>query len=397
MTTIQAILAAGFWCSTSAIFYTYVGYPIVAYVLSRAFGREAKPPEVADAHLPSAALLIVAHNEEDVIEERLRNALALEYPRDRFEILVASDASDDATAEIVRRFGPRVRLLDFRERRGKADTLGAALAQVQAQIVVLSDANTSMEPESARRLARWFADPGVGAVCGRLVLSDRHAGGSGTADTLYWRYETFLKRSEARLGALLGANGGIYAIRRSQFIPLPPGTVVDDFVIPLAAKLRTGCRIVYDPESRANEETAPNLSGEFRRRARIGVGGFQSLGILWPLLSPRHGWTAFAFWSHKVARWICPFFLIGALVTSLALAQRPFFGLAFLVQALFYAFAALGAGTPGTTLPGRLMRACSFFVGMNLALLVGFTRWLRGRPTGVWARTERVQGLGQAA
>src|SRR5262249_38664493 len=158
---------------------------------------------------------------------------------------------------------------------GKAATLNAAFAELAGDIVLLSDANTFTDATAARNIVRWFADPRVGVVCGRLVLTDPATGGN--ADSLYWRYETFLKECEGRLGALPGATGGIYAFRRGLYAPIPDDTIVDDFVIPLAAKLRTGCAIVYDRDAVAREETAPDVRAEFRRRSRIGAGGFQSI------------------------------------------------------------------------------------------------------------------------
>src|SRR5205085_81616 len=216
---------------------------------------------------------------------------------------------------IVSRYADRgVRLLASAARRGKANVLNSSIPAVKGEVVLLSDANTFTDPQAARHLARWFEDPRVGVVSGRLILTDPATGRN--ADSLYWKYETLLKKYEGRLGALLGANGGIYAIRRALFTAIPGDTIVDDFVIPLEAKLRTGCGIVYDPEAVAREETAPNVGCEFHRRARIGAGGFQSLGLLWRLLNPARGWVAFTFFSHKVLRWVCPFFLLGLLVSS---------------------------------------------------------------------------------
>src|SRR4029079_12592565 len=143
---------------------------------------------------------------------------------------------------------------------------------LRGEIVLLSDANTFTDVDALRRIVRWFADPQVCGVCGRLVLTDPATGQN--VDSLYWRYETYLKRCEGRLGALLGANGGIYAVRPSCFNPIPANTIVGGLVLPLQAKLRTGCEIVYDPEAVANEETPSNIKSEFRRRARIGAGGF---------------------------------------------------------------------------------------------------------------------------
>lgn len=386
MTIAQTILAVCFWCSATGVVYAYLGYPLLIWGLSAAFGEESTPP--ADPHLPRVALLIAAHNEAGVIEERLLNALALDYPRDLLEIVVASDGSDDATPDICRRYQDRVTPLIFPQRRGKPATLNAAMDQIDAEIVVLSDANTRMEADALRKLVRWFADPAIGAVCGGLNLIDPQTGQN--ADGLYWKYENFLKRCEARLGGLLGANGAIYALRRELFTPLPPGTVVDDFVVPLLARLRHGCRIVYDGQAVAHEETAPGLRHEFDRRARIGVGGWQALMTLWPLLAPGHGWTSFTLWSHKVLRWTCPFMMIGALLSSAALVGRPLYAGALIAQGTLYGACALGAVLPTTTRLGRPMRLLPMFLGMNAALLVGFVRWKRGSPTGIWKRTVRT-------
>src|SRR5205085_1732560 len=219
---------------------------------------------------------IAAHNEESVIGARLTNALAMDYPRQKLEIIVASDGSVDRTAEIVRRFaGQGVRLLDSSVRRGKATVLNEAICEANGQIVLLSDANTHTDPSAARLLVRWFTDPKIGAVCGRLILIDPASGKN--VDGLYWKYETQLKKHESRLGALLGSNGAIYAIRREVYCPIPDGTIVDDFVIPLLAKLRRGCQIVYDWDAIAREESAAGVASEFKRRARIGAGGWQAL------------------------------------------------------------------------------------------------------------------------
>jgi cellulose synthase/poly-beta-1,6-N-acetylglucosamine synthase-like glycosyltransferase len=241
------LFVAIFWTSIASVVYAYAVYPILICVLSQCFGRRGIASDLPDDALPSVSLLIVAHNEQDVIEQRILNALAMDYPSEKLEIVMASDGSTDGTAEIMNRYRDRLRPLDYPLRQGKSATLNASIPQLNGQIVLLSDANTSIDPQAARKLVRWFADANVGAVCGRLVLIDPASGRN--VDSLYWRYETFLKRCEGRLGALLGSNGAIYAMRRESFVPVPPQTIVDDFVAPLLAKLRTDCRILYDAEA----------------------------------------------------------------------------------------------------------------------------------------------------
>src|SRR5205814_839639 len=229
------------------------------------------------------------------------------------------------------------------------------------------------DPAALRRMVGWFRDPKVGVVCGRLVLTDPYTGRN--ADSLYWRYETFLKRCEGRLGALLGSNGAIYAIRRALFAPIPDDTIVDDFVLPLRAKLRTDCAIIYDAGAVAWEETPAGLGSEFHRRSRIGAGGFQSIGLLWRLLDPRRGWVAFTFLSHKIARWLCPFFLLGALAANLALWDRSFYQSTLMMQLGFYPASLLTAFMPPRPRFLKPLRLTGMFTGMNAALLVGFWRW----------------------
>lgn len=395
----ESILAAGLWGSIGGVAYAYAGYPVVVWGLSGVFGRDEGPAVrttgASAGDTPRVTLVIAAHNEAEVIDARIRNALASDYPPERLEIVVASDGSDDGTVEIARGHEPRVRTLAYAQRRGKSATLNATIAQLDTDVIVLSDANTFFDPDAIGALVRRLADPAVGVVCGRLILRDATTGRN--VDGLYWRYETFLKRCEAALGGLLGANGAIYAIRRSLVVPLPAGTVVDDFVLPLMSKIRSGCRIAYEPAAVAHEETAPDLTGEFRRRARIGVGGFQALWILRALLSPTQGWTAFTFWSHKVLRWICPFLLVIALVCAAALATTSTaYAIAFAAQLGLYAAAALVGSLPSGWGFARPLRILPMFVCMNAALLVGFLRWVRGSHSGVWRRTARLRDAGSA-
>ncbi len=391
MSIISIVVALTFWTCAALIIFSYAAYPIIVWSLSRWFTPSVEAPVCEPTDWPSVSLLIAAYNEEDVIEERVRNALEMDYPRDRLEIVIALDGCTDGTAVIVRRYESHgVRLLDFPERRGKSAVLNAAIGAVEGEIVLLSDANTGIDPQAARRLVRWFRHPHVGAVCGRLVLTDPHTGRN--VDSLYWKYETLLKRCEGRLGALLGANGAIYAIRKELYQPIPSQTLIDDFVIPLLAKLRSGCSIIYESSAVATEETPADVQSEFRRRARIGAGGFQSIGMLWKLLDPRQGWVALSFLSHKVLRWFCPFFMIAVLASNLLLLDIPFYRLVLMSQLGFYLVSVLAAFLPASIKFLKPLRLATMFTSMNLALFVGFWRWLSGRQNGVWVRTSRITG-----
>jgi cellulose synthase/poly-beta-1,6-N-acetylglucosamine synthase-like glycosyltransferase len=383
-----------FWACLAVTFYSYLAYPACVWLLARLFPSAARKGHLARKKLPHVTLIVAAHNEQAVIEGKIRNSLELDYPRDRLKVVIGSDGSSDATSKIVAAFHDRrVRLLDYAQRRGKSCLLNSAISETgrgkgtAGEILVLSDANTEYQPDAIKKLVRWFADPRVDTVCGRLLLVDPVRGNN--VDGLYWRYETFLKKCEGRLGALLGANGGIYAIRRSAYVPIPNNTIIDDFAIPLLSKLRYNGRIVYDPQAVAVEETPPTIAGEFRRRARIGTGAYQSVPLLWRLMSPRYGWTAFTFLSHKILRWLVPFFLLGSLTSNLFVLDHFYFQVIFVVQVVMYAVSLAGACLPGSNLPCKLVRGLTMFVGMNLALLVGFWRWLSSSQTGTWQSTKR--------
>ena len=368
----------------------YFVYPLAILILSRLFGRVPQFPNVDERELPSVSLLIAAYNEEWDIEKRILNLLSLNYPLEKLEIVIASDGSDDRTNEIVCKYVSQgIKLFAFPTNRGKTNVLNDSVPKLSGEIIVLSDANTHMAVDAIRRLASWFRDPDIGVVCGRLVLTDPRNGRN--VDGLYWKYETFLKKCESRLGALLGSNGAIYAIRHCLFPYVRPETLIDDFVIPLDAKRRTGCRIVYDTKAVASEETAPTIRAEFRRRVRIGAGGFQSIEILWRLLSPQNGWVALTFFFHKILRWLCPFFMIGALLTNAALIGNPYFNWLFIGQVGFYCFAVLGNWIPAKPRWMKFLRLPTMFTSMNLALFFGFFRWLFVRQKGTWVRTDRFE------
>ena len=369
--TVWAALAVVLWGSLGLVVYAYAIYPALIYVLARISGRRVTPPPWRPAAAPRVSLLISALNEEKWVRERVLNALEQDYPSERLQVVIASDGSTDRTAAIVGELAAehpgRVLLHNFRDRRGKANVLNEVIPQLASDIVVLSDANTFFERSAVSKLARWFADAGNVVVCGRLDLVDPATGRN--VDSLYWRYENHLKECEARLGALLGANGAVYAIRRSAYVRIPGDTIIDDFVIPLLMKERTSGSLIYDADAVATEETPPLVRDEFRRRARIGAGAFQSLSRLWRLALPTAGWTSLAFVSHKVLRWFAPLLLFLALASNTVLAAYdPAYRLMLGLQAAFYITAGVCGLLPGNSLPVRVLRLTTLFTSMNIAL-----------------------------
>jgi len=386
---------AVFWVSVLALVHTYLLYPVLLVALDAfrqarndfrylAGGGERRRALADDP--PRVSLLVSAWNEATVIRRKLENALELDYPADRLEILVGSDGSDDGTDEIVASLDdPRVRLSSA-PRVGKVGVLNRLVPMARGEILVFSDANTHFDPAAIRMLVRHFRDSAVGVVCGGLRLYNPSR--TGYEESTYWKYETFLKFMEGKWGAVMGANGGIYAMRRSLWETLPGDTVVEDFVVAGRCLLR-GRKVIYEPEAVAFEETTEDYARERARRARIAAGNFQALVVLRRLLSPARPFVAFAFLSHKVLRWFAPFFLLGALLSNLLLAGRSPYDLALLAQLGFYGLALAGRLGWSRGMLGGAASAARYFTEMNWGMLQGFFRWLFGTQKATWDRTAR--------
>jgi cellulose synthase/poly-beta-1,6-N-acetylglucosamine synthase-like glycosyltransferase len=387
-----------FWCAALMLVHTYFLYPLslfvldgMAQVIHNIRGMRSGPdgrPNRRRAPLPSVSLVVAAYNEASCIQQKLENSLALEYPVEKFEVLIGSDGSSDGTDALVRQCpDTRVRLSPA-PRAGKTTVLNRCIPMAKGDIVVLSDANTMIDPDAVRQLVRHFEDPEVGAVCGKLKLYNPTK--QDYEESAYWSYESLIKMYEGRRGAVVGANGGLYAIRRTLFTALPPSTIVDDFVIPLRI-LEKGFKVLYEEKAVAHEETTEDYGKEFGRRARIAAGNFQSLRMVPGLLLPTAGFPAFAFWSHKLLRWCAPALMAAALLANLFLLDSTFYRVTLFGQAMFYALAYLGR--EGVLKRGTAKRVASvayYFVTMNLAIVVGFWRFLRNAQKAAWDRTARA-------
>jgi cellulose synthase/poly-beta-1,6-N-acetylglucosamine synthase-like glycosyltransferase len=392
------MIAILFWVAALAVLHTYVLYPLLliladGFEQARSAWRYISGSErrraPAQLGLPHVSVLIAAYNEASCIAQRIENLLAQDYPAEHLEILVGSDASTDGTDAIVQHYAARGVKLSRGERAGKAGVLARLVCMAKGEVLVLTDANTVFEKDAIRQLVQPLRDPAVGLVCGRLRLHSPM--GAPIVESAYWKLESLLKLYESRRGCVMGANGGIYAVRKHLFPPLPAGTVVDDFVAALRV-LQSGYEVRYEPEAVAHEEAAPGHSDEYRRRVRIAAGCFRALSHFRDLLAPRHGFMAFALWSHKVLRWLVPQALLVALLTNVILAPRSnLYGFLLLVQCAAYALAALGLlGTSPRHLR-KLTDPAAHFVEMNAALLVGFFRFSRGTQGQTWAPTERAK------
>jgi len=385
LTTAQVMLLV----SLTLLGYSYVGYPALLWLLCRCTREETAVPSDPSAW-PTVSIVIAAHNEEQVIGRRIDNLLSLDYPPNHLQILIGSDGSTDRTSEIVRLYRrPRIEFHDFALQRGKAQVLNDLVAQARGKYIVFTDANTFFEPDAVKELIKGFRlAPSTCAVVGKLEF--RTAEGTVNPDTFYWRYETLLKTLESRFGAVLGANGAIYAVKRAWFRELPAGTIVDDFLIPMLMRLERGGMVIFRPAAKAWEMVPETVRDEFRRRVRIGAGDAHALRHTWPLLLPQHGMLAFSYWSHKIIRWMGPVLLMTAFIANLFLADRPW-GRALLIgQVAVYALGFASSWFRSVPVIGRVATGVWYFMVLNAALLLGTLKYLSGRSAPVWQRTSRA-------
>ena len=371
-----------FWLSAGVVFYVYIGFPALLFLLARCF---PKMDVEGDPSLPSVSMIISAYNESAVIREKLKNGLSLDYPKDKWQVVVVSDCSSDGTDEIVREFEPDGVLLVRQEQRlGKTSGLNRAIPQCTGSVVVFSDANALYAPDAIKELVKHFADPSVGYVVGNArYVEHGESAPSAKSEGLYWRLETWLKNNESRFGSVVGGDGAIYAIRRLLYSPLL-ATDINDLLNPLQIILK-GYRGIYEQAAVCTEEAGESFEKEFRRKVRI-VGRslnavLRAAGVLAPWNNPRH-W--FALVSHKLLRWFIPVFLVLLFVSSLVSVRVPFFRYIAFLQCLFYALAAIGWAAARQKACPRIIYIPFYFCVVNLASLIGIVQLCRGSLSPTW-------------
>lgn len=378
-----------FWGSVAITFYTQLGYPLLMRCFARLFGRPARElPPLADSELPSVSLVISAFNEEVVLEDKLRNALEIDYPRDRLEIVVASDGSRDRTVEIAQQFVPLgIRLLAYPVNRGKSTTLTEAVGTVRGDVLLLCDANVMFRRDALRLLVERLRDPAVGAVTGDVRLDSGQAD-FGEGESLYYRIERRLQLDESALGSIIGVDGGMYVLRRELFPGIPSSTLNDDFLLSMRV-LRAGYRVLYEPRAVATETATMHAEDEFRRRIRVAAGAAQILrrGEFPPPWQP---FNFFCWVSHKLLRLIAPVFLVTALISNVWLLPHGWlYVLALITQGLLYGVAWLAWWRPGVR-SRRWARIPFYFVFSHVAIARGMLRGFLFQQSGAWQRTARV-------
>ncbi|WP_460761446.1 glycosyltransferase family 2 protein [Lysobacter fragariae] len=368
------------WIAIALLAYIYVGYPILAIAFARIRPRHVDKRAVS----ASVTTIITAYNEEKHIEQKIRNVLALDYPKHQIDIIVASDASSDATDGIVLGFNaPNVRLLRVEGRQGKTACQNAAAAIATGDILVFTDATTSIEAHALQAMSSNFHDPSVGCVAGRLTYVAKQDDATGHGGTSYWNYEIMLRMAESMLGSLIGVSGCLYAIRRSAYRAIAPG-LISDFVVAMMVRDQD-LRTVLEPDAVCYEHTLDHPDRELSMRVRVGMRSLSALAAQKRFLDPfRFGAFAWQLWSHKLLRYLSPVFWMAALLANAVLASQGRYLWLLAMQLALLLSGLLGFTPLRLFTNSRLLAQPYYFLLTNLASAVSLYRFLRGERIVTW-------------
>ncbi|CCK80488.1 glycosyltransferase family 2 protein [Desulfobacula toluolica] len=369
-----------FWLFIGVIFYTYIGYPLLTLFLSLFNNHPVHKKDIE----PSVTFLITAYNEEKNISQKLDNTLSLDYPRDKLEIMVASDGSTDNTDEIVKSFSGRGVVLHRVEGRvGKTETQNQAVKTAIGEIIIFSDATTNYDRNAIRKIVRNYNDPTIGAVSGRYEYLNPTGASVGTGTVLFWKYENFIKSRQTRIKTITGCCGCIYSVRRRLYEPLPK-EIISDLVEPLKI-IEKGYRIAFEPEAIAYEVTEEKALEEFSMRVRVITRGMNGLAYVKDLLNPfRNKFVAFQLHSHKVLRWLIPFFLVLIFIANCMLLDQKLYQFLFIGQTVFYGAAFGGWYLEKIGKKHKILSLPLYFCVVNLASFRAFFNFILGRKMVTW-------------
>jgi len=378
------MLISLFWVSLFTIFYVYVAYPALLWF----WGRGRRPQQYEPMEPPSISIMISAYNEEQYIEKKIQNALSIDYPRERMQVIVISDGSTDKTLEIANSFDDdRLKVIEVVERKGKPNALNQGLRHATGEILVFTDANVFFDKAAIGFLINPFSNVKCGAVSGCVELVAMEDG-EPLGEGAYMKYERFIQSYESLLHTMVGIDGGMFAIRRQYVTEVPEGIILDDFYLAMRA-IANNAQITYEPKATAKELVPASVSQEFRRKTRIAAGGFQVLKYIDFLKRPFKDIKVTLFFvSHKLLRWLSPFFLIVLFFANVLLVDSGVFAVFLWLQFMLYGLALVGVFFP--RLRGHtLVYVPYYFVAMNAACFIGFWKNLLGTQKVTWNRVDR--------
>ena len=393
----MVLLEILFWAMLLIVFYTYIGYGILLYIIIRLKRLlKGKPFEAvlpADDKLPTIALMICAYNEEDVVAEKMENTRAIDYPRDKFRVMWVTDGSNDRTNELLKAY-PEVDIVFSPERRGKTAALKHGLKEVKTRYVAFTDANTMINPDAVREIARQFMDSRVGCVSGEKRVTARNKGEmAAEGEGLYWKYESMLKKWDSELYSTMGAAGELYAIDPKLVREVPDEALLDDFMMSMYV-VEDGYRIAYTPDAYACEFGSANIYEESKRKRRIAAGGLQSIWWLRSMLNPiRQPLVTFQYVSHRVLRWsLTPIAMVVLLLTNIALVWMgagKVYTWILILQAFFLLMAFLGWLQTRFGQKNKWLYTAYYFLFMNLNVFRGMAYLKSHGKSGTWEKAKR--------
>ena len=387
------LLEIFFWIAFLLIAHSYLFYPIFTQLLGRFFKNNSSVYTHKE-ELPLVSILMAAHNEEQVIEEKINSILKSSYPSSKVEILIGSDCSTDNTNSIIKKYADsdnRFHFFEFSNRTGKIGIINLLNQKAKGEILLLTDANVIFESSTLFELVKHFKNPDISLVDSFMKHRNLKADGISYQESNYISNEVNTKHAEGKIwGSLMGPFGGCFAIRRTDFEPIPDNFLVDDFYTCMQV-LNNKKRCISDEKAIVLEDVSNNLNAEFKRKIRISSGNFQNLAKFWPLLLRFNG-TAFAFFSHKVLRWLTPFLILFILLVFpflLAIKENyKYFGIFLLIMFSSITFDFI---LKKMNIHLVMLRFLTHFTSMNIALFIGFIHYLKGIRSSVWEPTERNQ------
>ncbi|WP_339791823.1 MAG: glycosyltransferase family 2 protein [Imperialibacter sp.] len=376
----------------SILFYSYLGYGIVLFALVqiKRFFAPRKPVEMTE--WPEVTMLVAAYNEQDCVEDKIRNSLSLSYPSDKIKFLFVTDGSTDKTNEIITKY-PAITLEHRPERKGKLAAVERVMKSITSPITIFTDANTLLNNEAITNMVRHFADPSVGAVAGEKRIEQTNADDASAAgEGIYWKYESKLKQWDSELHSVVGAAGELFAVRTSLYEPVPADTLIEDFVLTMGIAAK-GHRVVYEAQSYALETASLSITEEIKRKVRIAAGGLQAVGRMSGLLNPfPNPVLTFQYVSHRALRWtLAPLMLPLLLVTSFMLALQGYLPgtILFVAQIAFYVMAAVGYILEKRKTRLKILYIPLYFTIMNVSVFRGLWRLINGKQSAVWEKAQR--------
>lgn len=402
--TLTHFLVITFWLLLFSVFYSYIGYGLLLGLLVKLKRKSPQQAvDTADSDLPDVTFMVAAYNEERWIEDKIRNSLALDYPKNKIHFFFVTDGSTDSTAERIinypNREGYKIELYHQTERRGKIAAVERVMPFVHTPVVVFTDANTDLNPEAIKKMVRHYADPTVGAIAGekRVQMSGE---ASGAGEGLYWKYESRLKKWDSQLYSAVGAAGELFSVRTDLYTPVEKDTLIEDFVMTMRIAER-GYRIIYESEAYAVEGHSADVKEELKRKIRISAGGLQAVWRLRSLLNPfKFGVLSFQYWSHRVLRWtLAPLALPLIFALNLLLILRGYknsdfsstvYDFLFWAQVIFYVSAILGWIFEQMKLKVKAFYVPYYFCMMNYSVYRGLGRLIAGSQSVVWEKSKRA-------